>query len=90
MWFILAHYTISIATFLLVIWAYLSFIRGNITLGAFPTMIAFMVSLFVIEIYFFGFVYDKPLWFLNFTDWIVPVFLIASTIYLLSAYLIKS
>ncbi len=53
-------------------------------------MIICMIVLFMVEIVFFNFFYDKPLWFLNFTDWIVPVFIIASTIYLMLAWYAKA
>ncbi len=77
-------------TFVLMSWLYIRYIRGTNGFESFGTMIAFMVSLFTVEVIFFKYVYDKPTWFLNFTDWIVPVFLIASTIYLMANHFIKS
>jgi ABC-type proline/glycine betaine transport system permease subunit len=80
--FVVTHYTISIGVFLGLILLYNKYLSGTVIPSPFVGMIICMVALFSIEILFFGFVYDKPLTFLNFTDWIVPVFLIASTIYL--------
>jgi ABC-type proline/glycine betaine transport system permease subunit len=80
--FVVAHYALSIGVFLGLILLYTKYLSGTVIPSPFIGMIICMVALFCIEILFFGFVYDKPLTFLNFTDWIVPVFLIASTIYL--------
>jgi hypothetical protein len=44
------------------------------------TIIA-MVSLAVFEYIYFSYFYTGDLWFLTYADWIVPAFLIASTIY---------
>ena len=66
-------------------WLYVRFFATNIP-PAFVGMIICMIVLFMVEIIFFNFFYDKSLWFLNFTDWIVPVFIIASTIYLMLEY----
>ena len=70
-------------------WLYVRFFATNLP-APFIGMIICMIVLFIVEIVFFNFFYDKPLWFLNFTDWIVPVFIIASTIYLMLAWYAKA
>ena len=86
--FVVFHYATCILTTLLMAYLYVKFVR-SLELSVFQIMITTMISLFTIEIIFFTFVYDKSTWFLNFTDWIVPVFLIASTMYLATEYFIK-
>ena len=40
-----------------------------------------MISLFIIEFVFWNFFYKGELWFFNFVDWVIPAFIVASTIY---------
>ena len=80
--FVVTHYAVSIGVFLGLMFLYTKYFSGAVMPSPFVGMIICMVALFCIEIVFFGFIYDKPITFLNFTDWIVPVFLIASTVYL--------
>ncbi len=87
--FIGIHYVVSIVTFLLVAYIYVRYLR-TLELSVFQIMLTTMISLFTIEILFFSFIYKESTWFLNFTDWIVPVFLIASTVYLATEYFIKN
>lgn len=77
--FILGHYGISILATATITWA-LFRIAGTLP-NPFQTMILMMGSLFLIELVIFNTVYKGDLSFLNFVDWMVPVFLIATTIY---------
>lgn len=76
--FVVLHYLTSFLSSLFFFYLYNRFFG---TLNPFTTMIIAMISFFIIELIFFSFVYKEELWFLNFVDWIVPVFIIASTIY---------
>ena len=78
LWFITVHYALDILIFAVLFGAYFKYV-GHYT--PFTTMAIAMASLFVIELVFWKFVYTGELWFLNFVDWIVPAFLVASTIY---------
>ena len=40
-----------------------------------------MVFLFLIEVVVFRYMYSGELWFLNYLDWIIPVFFAASGVY---------
>jgi len=76
--FVLIHYLADIVVFAGVFAAYHRHI-GHFS--AFGTMAIAMLSLFAIEFVYWKFFYSGELWFLNFVDWIVPAFLVASTIY---------
>lgn len=85
--FIAVHYLLCVAAYALCFWAYFSWVRQP--LSPFVAMVVAMLTAFVIEIIVFRFLYTGSLWFLNFVDWIVPVFLIASTIYAVGALLAR-
>lgn len=76
--FVLIHYLLDILVFAGVFAAY----HRHVGLfSPFATMAIAMLSLFAIEFVYWKFLYSGELWFLNFVDWIVPAFLVASTIY---------
>jgi hypothetical protein len=76
--FVLGHYLLDILVFGGVFAAYY---RNVGHFSPFATMAIAMLSLFAIEFIYWKFLYTGELWFLNFVDWIVPAFLVASTIY---------
>ncbi|MBI5369613.1 hypothetical protein HZA85_00245 [Candidatus Uhrbacteria bacterium] len=47
----------------------------------YPTTIFVLVSVFVFDAILFGFFVENPARFLNFPDWIFPIFLMATTVY---------
>lgn len=52
--------------------------------NAFPVFIATFIAMsfvFVLEVIVFHFLYSGERWFLNFVDWLLPIFLAMSTIY---------
>lgn len=78
--FIFLHYLTAIgatALFFFILYKYLPHFTP------FYTMVTAMISLFIIEFIVFKYIYKGELWFLNFIDWMVPAFLIATTIYLI-------
>lgn len=77
-WFVSLHYALDILVFGLVFAAYHKYMGR---FSPFGTMAIAMLSLFAIEFVWWRFFYNGELWFLNFVDWIVPAFLVASTIY---------
>lgn len=79
--FVLSHYILDVALFGISFWLYYKYMNA---LSPFAAMCTGMISLFVVEFIVWRFIYKGDLWFLNFWDWIVPVFLVASTIYLVS------
>lgn len=84
--FIVGHYAISIiATLIFFTLLYKYFFHFS----PFWTMVSAMISLFIIEIIVFSLFYKGELWFLNFVDWMVPVFLISTTIYALGVYILS-
>jgi len=76
--FVLTHYALDVLVFAGVFAAYY---RNVGHFSPFATMAIAMLSLFAIEFIYWRFLYTGELWFLNFVDWIVPAFLVASTIY---------
>jgi len=78
LFFVLIHYLLDILVFGGVFAAYY---RNVSHFSPFATMAVAMLSLFAIEFVYWKFFYSGELWFLNFVDWIVPAFLVASTIY---------
>jgi len=83
-WFVLLHYALDILVFGAVFALYYKYF-GHFS--PFVTMAIAMVSLFAIEFIVWGLLYHGELWFLNWIDWIVPAFLVASTVYLIGACL---
>ena len=85
--FIVSHYAttlVATAVFFSILYKFLPTLSTP-----FWTMIAGMISFFIIELIVFNFFYKEELWFLNFVDWIVPVFIVASTIYGLGIYFLN-
>ena len=82
-WFVLLHYVLDILLFGVVFAVYYRYFGS---FSPFATTAIAMVSLFVIEFVFWGLFYHGELWFLNWVDWIVPAFLVASTVYWVGAW----
>ncbi len=76
--FLAVHYLLIILLFGV---AFANYFKGHRKEDPFTVMGVAMLSLFVYEIVYFKFLYEGELWFLTYWDWIVPAFLIASTIY---------
>lgn len=83
-WFILAHYALDILIFGALFFIYYKYF-GHFS--PFTTMAIAMAILFIIEFVYWKFIYTGELWFLNFWDWILPAFIVASTIYLVGGFL---
>jgi hypothetical protein len=84
--FIAAHYASSLVAALLMFSILYKFLP---TFTPFWTMVVAMISFFIIELIFFSFLYKEELWFLNFVDWMIPVFIISTTIYGLGIYFLN-
>ena len=76
--FITVHYLMDVSLFAI---AFIVYFRVHPKSGPFGVMAIAMASLAVFELVYFGYFYEGDLWFLTYIDWIVPAFLIASTIY---------
>ena len=81
--FILAHYGVDVLVFGAVFLAYYHYF-GQVT--PFVAMAYAMITLFVLEFFFWQFVYVGEKTYLNFVDWVVPAFLIATTIYFVGKF----
>lgn len=84
LYFVLGHYAVA---FLATLGCFYILYKYLPHLSPFYTMITGMVSVFIIEFIVFKFFYKGDLWFLNFVDWMVPVFIASTTMYLLGVYL---
>jgi len=81
--FIIAHYVIDIVLFGTLFFVYYKYFSH---FSPFTTMVIAMITLFVVEFIFWRYFYTGNLWFLNFWDWIVPAFIVTSTIYLVGVF----
>lgn len=77
--YIFLHYASIIFAFAGVFFLYFQFFSKDQSVF-FVTATAMSV-LFLIELIVFGLLYSEERWFLNYVDWIIPMFLVASTIY---------
>lgn len=78
-WFIVWHYIVVIASFGLLFALYVRLVD---TPGSpFQTTAVAMTGALVLDWIVFRFLYSGERWFLNWVDWIVPVFIATSTIY---------
>ncbi len=82
--FILVHYTLDVLLFGI---AFAHYFKGHQHEDPFVVMVVAMLSLFMYEIVFFKFFYQGEMWFFSYWDWIVPAFIIASTIYFIGKVL---
>lgn len=76
--FILLHYTLNVLLFGV---AFSIYYRGHSGVDPFTVTLIAMLSLVLFEVVYLVFIYKGELWFLNYIDWIVPAFLIATTVY---------
>lgn len=84
--FIPVHYIMDILFFGV---AFGWYFKGHLKQDPFRVMIVAMAYLLLFELIYFGFMYEGELWFLTYVDWVIPVFLIASTIYGVGAVITK-
>lgn len=82
-WFVLGHYVVDALVFGLIFWVLFRRVDG---LSPFSAMAVGMVTLSVLEYVAWGLLYKGDLWFLTFADWIVPAFIVASTMYFAGLY----
>ncbi|NQV89629.1 MAG: hypothetical protein HQ488_04875 [Parcubacteria group bacterium] len=76
--FLAVYYAISVLLFGV---AFANYFKGHQKESPFSVMGVAMLSIFFFEIVYFKYLYVGDLWFLTYLDWVVPVFLISSTIY---------
>ncbi len=76
--FIISHYLFVAFAFTSTFFLYNTFF---VTFTAFTTMAIAMLFVFFLEILVFKYMYSGDRWFLNYVDWIVPIFIAASSIY---------
>ena len=75
------HYLVVMVSFSLVFWLYFKFFGS--TSPVFWTTITACAYILILEWVVFRYLYSGDRWFLNWSDWILPVFLAASSIYLM-------
>lgn len=78
LWYVLFHYAVVIFTFGVVFTLYFRFFSGVSVFWVTSIGMAYMIAL---EVVVFRYLYSGERWFLNFVDWIFPMFLAATTIY---------
>ena len=81
--FTISHWLAVALIFFLVFLFYAKFFQP---LSAFQTMALAMAAIFIIEFIVYTFLAKGDLWFLNFFDYVVSVFIAASVIYWLIYY----
>src|SRR3989344_1592847 len=82
--FVALHYALNVLLFGVLFGVYFRYVHH---FSPFATMAIAMVSLFWIEFVFWRFLYHGPFWFLNFVDWMVPAFIVVSTVYFTGIFL---
>lgn len=81
--FIILHYTLAVLLFGIVFAIYY---KWHTEARPFTVMASAMVGVFVFEVVYLGWMDEGERQFLNYIDWIVPMFLIASTIYFVGRF----
>jgi len=76
--FTVTHWLVVALIFFLVYWFYANFFNN---FSAFQVMAIAMISIFMIEFVVYMFLAKSELWFLNFYDYIVSIFIAATVIY---------
>ncbi|MBI4257134.1 hypothetical protein HY626_03720 [Candidatus Uhrbacteria bacterium] len=76
--FIVVHYVLVILLFGV---AFGIYYKDHKAVDPFTVTVIAMVCLFAYEFLFLVFLFEGSRWFLTYVDWLVPSFLIASTIY---------
>lgn len=79
LWFIFWHY---IVVFVLFSIAFSFYFRFFDHFSVFTATLLGLASVLLIEVVVFRYFYTGELWFLNYVDWVIPVFLAMSAIYL--------
>ncbi len=77
--YVMIHYLVVVLAFATVFVFYHRFFDTGTS--AFATTLTALGAILVIEIIVFRYVYASERWFLNFVDWIFPLFLATSTVY---------
>jgi len=85
--FILVHYVLVVLLFGV---AFSFYYKGRKGVDPFTVTIIAILCLFVYEIVYGGFLYEGSRGLLTYLDWLVPVFLIASTVYGTGKFFTKS
>lgn len=76
--FIFLHFVVAILLFAFIFHFYF---EVHLTASAFDTTVKSVLALVVFDAVFLGFYASEPMRYLTYIDWIVPMFLIATTIY---------
>jgi len=76
--YIFFHYICVIAAFAISFFVYFEYFAA---FSIFSTTCIAMVFVSFLELIVFGYLYSGDRWFLNYVDWIFPMFLAMSTIY---------
>lgn len=82
--FVIVHYLINIIIFGSIFALYFKYLNHY---SPFMIMAIAMITIFILEFVYFKFIYTSDIWFLNFLDWILPAFILASTIYFIGVYI---
>ncbi|PJA45251.1 hypothetical protein CO174_04060 [Candidatus Uhrbacteria bacterium CG_4_9_14_3_um_filter_50_9] len=77
-WYIALHYGVVVLVFGAVFATFFQFHHG---VSVFWTTVLGMLYVITIEIIVFRYLYSGERWFLNFIDWIFPMFIATTTIY---------
>lgn len=77
--YIFFHYLFVVAAFAVVFFVYFKFFA---TVSVFSATAIAMTVISILELVVFGYLYSGDRWFLNYVDWILPMFIAMSVIYL--------
>lgn len=82
--YVFFHYVSVIAAFAITFFVYFQFFAAGWTI--FFVTVTVMGFVLLLELIVFGYLYSGERWFLNFVDWIFPMFLATSTIYMVGKF----
>ncbi|NQV89636.1 MAG: hypothetical protein HQ488_04910 [Parcubacteria group bacterium] len=77
--YVLTHYAVVVGTFSTLFAVYFRYFSDGVSV--FWVVVTSLTFLLFYELVVFRYLYSGERWFLNWTDWIVPVFLSMTTIY---------
>jgi hypothetical protein len=83
--YVLWHYAVVAASFAFTFWVYYTVF--HIYADVFQVTMTGLFFILLFELVVFRYLYSGDRWFLNWVDWIVPIFIATSTMYLVGSLL---
>ncbi len=82
--YVLIHYSVILLTFGVIFSVFFRYFAGEV--GVFAVTLITMSLVLFYELVVFRYLYSGERWFLNWSDWIVPMFLAATAVYFVGKF----